>query len=526
MQQSEVYQLLENLALHLTETGSKDDGLNYATRQQALRSRLVREVNGHAEFTLPVFQQWFAAQALLAHPERIDEVAADPVLFGRWRWALAVAGSAAKAAALDDLLQRCIRGNAGAGAWVQKEIASGQRAWSDQAEAAPGAAEAKSRLLLAARAWVDGFGPLAPSIYPIRTSSEPITLGVGVHSTRVSLGWSSELAYEDRSVDLPTDVHPFLFPSGPWQPDRVGFVAVGNQWPWQVMLGRAENGLRDFLRAGVPGPVDGVWRDERRHQLVRELTDTRSVLFPPVDRDRARDVVETILTGLPDPENTQIMLGNRGFAHGSELLDLQNWLCAYPHEEITRPLATPDVLNPPNGWVWNMYSPAQLQQFTVEMLGRACDAYDQAATVWFPTFSWSFGTGEPGKFGVLSELIHYAHQDTPRMSIIIVPLPGLKEEVERQDAPFVRSSNGRAAVATTWGKSRRSEGYLYRRTREWWRESSPRFHSSSPFAELTYSNRVPDRVHHERPASEIAVGWLWHDLNRLGLASGVAPELR
>lgn len=537
VQHSEVYQSLENLALHLTETGSKDDGLSYATRQQALRSRLLREVNGHAEFTLPIFQQWFAAQALLANPERVDRVAADPVLFGRWRWALAVAGSAAPNSVLDDLLRRCIRANAGAGAWVQKEIASGYRGWRDQTDATPEAVEVESRLLLAARTWVDGLGHLAPSTFPIQSASDPITLGVRIDHASVSLGWSSELADKDRFLDIPHDVH--LSPSGPWQSNHVRIVIgnqanrvrlddVGNHWPWQLVLEQAENGIRGVLRTGVLGPVDGVWREERRHQLVRELTDTRSMLFPPVDRDIARDVVAAILARVPDQSNTEITLLNGRVAHGREILDLNNWLATYPFEQIMRPLATPDVPNPPKGRVWDMYSPTQLQQFMVEMLGRACTAYDEAATIWFPSFGWSLGTGEPGKFGVLSELVHYpeANEYTPVMSMMVVPLPLLEEEVERQGAPFVKSSNGRAAVATTRVKQSRSEGYLHRLAREWWREGSPRFRSSGPFAELTYTTRTPDMMHHERPASEIAVGWLWHDLGRLGLVSGSAPKVR
>ena len=528
VQRDEIYELLENLAVFLTDTGSQNDGLTYAKRQQALRSRLVREVNGRAEFALPIFQQWFAAQALLAHPQRVDEVAADPIMFSRWRWALAVAGSAASPSALDDLLGRCIRGNTGAGAWVQTEIASGHRVWRDDAEATPEVTEAKSRLLLAARVWVDAFGTVAPYIYPIRSALDPITLGVGVLGTNVSIAWSSEIGEEDRSLDLPDDVHPLQPLSGPWRTVRTGGVAGGNQWPWKVVLDRAGKGLRNLFLTGVLGPADGVWRDERRHQLIRELTGTRSKTFPPVSRDNARNMLASILEGMPDPLNSQLVMNDRDVAHGNELLDLQDWLSGYPHDEITRPLATPDVLDSPAGWVWSMYSPERLEQFTVEMLGRACNAYDEAAKEWFPTFSWSFGTGEPGTFGVLAELVHYEENKefSPGLGLIVVPLHVVEEELGRQAAPFIKSSNGRAAVTTTYAKDNRSDEYLYRRTMEWWRDKSSPFHSSSPFAELSYSNRLLDMVLHERPASGIAVEWLWQDLNRLGLVSSNAPELR
>ena len=528
VQRSEIYELLENLAVRLTDTGSQDDGLTYAKRQQALRSRLVREVNGRAEFALPIFQQWFAAQSLIAHPQRVDDAAADPVLFSRWRWALAVAGSAASSSSLDDLLERCIRGNPGAGAWVQTEIASGHHAWRDDTDATPEVAEAKSRLLLAARVWVDAFGRVAPHIYPIRSALDPITLGVGVHGTNVSLAWSSEIAEEDRSLDFPDDVHPLLPLNGPWRTVRTGRAAGGNQWPWQMVLDRTEKGLRNLFLTGVLGPADGVWRDERRHQLIRELTKTRSKTFPPVNRDNARNVVASILEGIPDPLNSQLALNDRVVADGNELLDLQDWLSAYPHDEITRPLATPDVLDSRAGWVWSMYSPERIEQFTAEMLGRACDAYDEAATEWFPTFSWSFGTGEPGTFGVLAELVHSEEdkEHSPGLGLIVVPLHIVEEELDRQAVPFIKSSNGRVAVTTTYVKESRSDGYLYRRAMEWWRDNSSRFHSSSPFAELSYSNRLLDMVLHERPASGIAVEWLWEDLRRLRLVSSSSPEIR
>ena len=87
-----LYELLLKLAVSLTGSNGASDGLTFREREQAVSTRLVNGVEGGSvAFALPVFEQWFAAQALLASPPTVAETLANPRSFDRWRWAIAIA---------------------------------------------------------------------------------------------------------------------------------------------------------------------------------------------------------------------------------------------------------------------------------------------------------------------------------------------------------------------------------------------------------------------------------------------------
>ena len=81
-----LYELLVKLAVSLTRSNGASDGLTFREREQAVSTRLVSAVEGGlVAFALPVFEQWFAAQALLASPPTVEEALAGPRPFDRWR---------------------------------------------------------------------------------------------------------------------------------------------------------------------------------------------------------------------------------------------------------------------------------------------------------------------------------------------------------------------------------------------------------------------------------------------------------
>ncbi|WP_237740771.1 hypothetical protein, partial [Crystallibacter crystallopoietes] len=86
------YDALLRMSVSLTRTNGLDDGLTFHERQLAVSTRLVTPTSlGTAKFTLPVFEQWFSAQALLGSSNLLHEALASPMTFDRWRWVIAVA---------------------------------------------------------------------------------------------------------------------------------------------------------------------------------------------------------------------------------------------------------------------------------------------------------------------------------------------------------------------------------------------------------------------------------------------------
>jgi hypothetical protein len=157
---------LEQLAVTLTRTGS--DELSFSDRQIARSSRLVADgPENSIAFSLPIFQHWFAAQAILDHTVSAAEVVTDVVSFNRWRWAAAVAAlSATSAQAVDDLLATFVAGNPGAAAWIIREAFGGRRDWRTEHDGNLDAETSGARLLRTLRVWADALGPLADGVVP------------------------------------------------------------------------------------------------------------------------------------------------------------------------------------------------------------------------------------------------------------------------------------------------------------------------------------------------------------------------
>jgi Phage integrase family len=223
----ETRSVLESLAVALTRTGV--DGLSFSDRQIARSSRLVADgPDGSVLFSLPIFQHWFAAQAILAGDVPAAEVVADVLSFNRWRWAAAVAAlSAPGAEAVEDLLGTWVAGNPGAAAWVINEAFSGHRDWRTEGDEDLDAETSGARLLRALRTWTKSLGPLADGVLPSPVVQGPVGLGVTVSGHRIDVAFSTSRPAADYVTEVPPGVHPLLpVPVPDWLPLTVPVLRV------------------------------------------------------------------------------------------------------------------------------------------------------------------------------------------------------------------------------------------------------------------------------------------------------------
>ena len=439
VQSTERFRLLIKIAVETTESGNASDGLTFQERQNARTSTLVHErVGGRLEFSLPIFQQWFAARAIVDRLELVDAAVASADAFDRWRWAFAVAGLAATPEQLDDLLERCLRGNPGAGSWILAQISSGH-SWFREVSDVIDEATAAPRLLRATRVWIDSIGPLAPSIFPVVSEDQPVTLGVRVSGNRVSTGWSRIESASDRIVELPEHVHPFAPSDGKWIPDRSGSVAEGDEWPWTLVGKRIAGTMLNLLDTHrLLGPSGGIWQLESRYRVARILTGTVSVLFPPIDREVVIATGNRLLASESDASRLEFQ-GRGGRISGAEVLDLVGWLEEADFDQLRRPVPVPDIHRPAggSGLIWDFYSDARTQEFCAEVWGLACVAYDEALDTVFSRFGWSMGTRAGGEFGVLGDLTFiddgFPPGRTASLTTAILPVQ-IIDEVSRQRA--------------------------------------------------------------------------------------------
>ncbi|WP_129586619.1 hypothetical protein [Microterricola viridarii] len=528
---SEIYALLIRMAIEATRTGNVRDGLTFQERQQVRASTLVHErvADQSLEFTLPIFQQWFAAQGVLADPATTLSAIESLESFDRWRWVLAIAGIASSEEQLDSLLEQVFLWNPGAGAWLLTQIAEGHSWFRPSASAPIESENAKARLLRATRAVVSSIGPLAPTMFPINAPDDPIVLGVRTDGSQVSSGWLSDSSGGDRVIDLPVDVGPFRQEREGWRFWRSGAIPEGAEWPWLLPVDRIASSSLDLLnRTSLFGPENGVWRTESAYRTARSLIGQQSILHAPMSRELLLDRASALLQHTPEPETTLFVTGNRRIP-GLDLLNLVAVLNASTRKEFGRLVPRPDfpAKKAESTWVWDIYSDEQLQRFYAETFGLACVAYDEAVSTVFLKFAWAMGTGAQGEFGVIAHLdfrgTGLLGARSPGITSAVVPLDALGPALRHSDLPAYWSSNHRAVV-TLSGVTESTENWVSRHMRH---EHQPgKFASSNPFARgSSYSTSVADASSHSRPASQKAANWLWADLQALNLGRGTFPQL-
>lgn len=527
-----IYRILENLAVSGISSASAEAGLSFEHRQRVLLSGLVEERAAAVSFTLPIFQQWFAAQVLLRSPSLVASAVDSAMSFDRWRWALAIACLAAGRDRMDALLVEVFRANPGAGTWLVRELAESTISSDDSHEIVSGMeivpneelaqVSSERRLVKAARAYVDGIGALSSIAFPVANRNGAIVLGARSDGRSTWVGWSTETDGDDRVIDLP-DYKDFFADGSPWHPRLTNLHATGALWPWEHWRKESAERMQKVFPNASFGASNGVWAIERRQQLLREILKAQSLLIPPLSRAAAQEKVGMLLDRIgSNVDKTLVRLSPRLHATGLELLSLQGWLEDHAAPEIPHHLPTPDISQPTTGFVWGMYSDHQLSRVVRDTFALACDAYDEAAETTFESLRWYRATGEPRRFGVLAHLNQrdedYDDWVGPTVTYVILPLDLLHEEVARGEMHFELSLNGRAGIALASDDA--SQKYLHRRMEVLWEKYPSGFYKDNPLRVQRITDSIIQHLGAVRPASLTALSWLWSDLEHCGWVSG------
>jgi len=524
---SGAYDVLVRAGAVLTESNGVEDGLSFAQRQLALTTRLVSyEANERVSFTLPIFQQWFAAQALSGGAWAIETVLTSPTSFDRWRWAIAIAALDVSADTGDDLVATCFEMNPGAGAWVVQQVSAGRHRWRASEEPPLDPTVAPARLLRATRTWVDAIGPLAPLVLPLAEDA-PIRLGVRVEGNRLTTGWSTPSDH-DEVVELPDHVHPLGGDDPDWRAWHSGGVPDGDLWPWTMVredIARQTSRMLDGRRR--LGPPDGVWHQERRYLVARTILRKGSVFQPPLDRAEIIDAAQELLAAVDEPSTTLYHLGAKRVG-GDEIIDLRDWLEKQEFTAFARPVPGADLTKPTGGgMVWDVYSPERMALFCAEMLGLACQAYDELVHTVLPSFGWALGRNAFSPVGAIGAVTYQENGIRgyrPTLQFSSLPMELMNRDVAASQ-DLVVSTNGRGAVRlgqTSDDADRLEHATQHSERLDQWAIQSG---IDSPFRSLGGRTSTVVECAHNRPASLQAAHWVWDDLKRLSLASGTSPRL-
>lgn len=241
---------LEELALATVGAGRAVDprAIEGVDSEQLRISRLVEFEGQRLRFVLPIFEQWFAAQALLRgtvpHTEFLDEHG-----FARWRYVLAIALSSGTWETTFPWMNQIARWNPAAGAWVVNEAVSADLRATSIEFAPIDTADLPEKIWAAMSAWVDGLGPVSPYLGP------GLTLGIVAPGTldgvrlvvnttrpgRVSVSWVQRpnvtVPAASRGI-APGDV-----------PQRTSWELAPDSelWPWRHTLARMDRRALESL---------------------------------------------------------------------------------------------------------------------------------------------------------------------------------------------------------------------------------------------------------------------------------------
>lgn len=524
--------VLENLAVALTRTGR--DGLTFSDRQVARSSRLITDGrNGEVSFSLPIFQHWFAAQAILTGDVAPSEVVTDALSFNRWRWAAAVAAlSAPSAAAADALMGSWVAGNPGAAAWIISEAFTGRRDWRTDDDEPLDPSTSGARLLTALRSWTDALGPLADGVLPFPLTSGPVRLGVTVSGHRINVAISTSQPASDCVTEVPRGVHPLAQPSETppdWLPWISGGAPEGDAWPWTMVRNIIAKAMPKKL-ANDPflGASDGVWAQERRYALARRLLHRGSLFHGDLPAAEVRTVAAKTFDALHYDRNARISFPSSPVYFGAEVDDLLRWIDAARVDQVSSHLPEPDMKESSNAaWVWDFYSPRRLIEFEVEVYGRACEAYDDVMTHSFACLGWSMPSSTLAPFGVILEVRQHdrsgSYANQPGLTAMRVPMT-LMPRIAPTGPDVIWSDSGRAVAAiaeddeaTGWERHSATGDAI----RSWLTQQN-----REPSGGISWTVTGADDMANVRPASGIAADWLWEDLQNLGLGTGASPRLQ
>jgi hypothetical protein len=241
--------VLMRLAAACVDRGGPVRAADVATTAEMARLQetgLILERGGATSISLQILTEWFAAQALengLVDPEQL---ASDFARLERWRYSLVIAVGTFGYARVEQIIGPIVRS---APAFASQVAEEGLARWAFSDDAVASSPEEVGQQMRAAMSrWVEGIGPLAPLIAPVREDGSLSTLGLSVAAGRVyDRSWYRGDADLGDVVTL-DEYLPNMHPNWEWP----NIKDVGNRrqpaWTWRYTLEDLRSDLSKLLK--------------------------------------------------------------------------------------------------------------------------------------------------------------------------------------------------------------------------------------------------------------------------------------
>ncbi|MEU0075568.1 hypothetical protein ABZ027_39495 [Streptomyces sp. NPDC006332] len=493
--------------------------------QVLLDTRLVvRRGDRRLAFALPVLEQYFAGQALLANGV-LAEVVQSVELLDRWRYGLAMAIASSGWESARTVLDPLLRAHPGVVGWAVHEAIpqaefEEEGPWPDlpadvvsqrlqetlDAPRTPPhgswrAAPAGARW---GRACQAALSPAGDRIFFSMGRNGPVTVDAFLEGNRLGLHILRRDGDHTPGLAIPA-AHRWTEPRGV-RPVTALFGAAAVEyaaWPWQKTLKLVASslhtmcGLKDFDLADCD-----AYTKERLWLAAADLMKLPSRRFTPL---RAEDVHRALcyhLYGEPGSLPVRSGFGTRFTGYQAELLRIEEELGSGRWADadglLHSPYAVPDQrLIRPRYWVWDAYSPEQLRLRTEQVLTAAVEIYTALVDTWFPQLKPVLGLASAVPAALTGELY--------------TAPPGGKDAYE---PPGLRLSLYSSPSSSVTVRLVPSKDALYEPVPATARGSRP---TRSPWARPSTPVLSEPEIFGDAPAIDYAYAWLHEDLHRLHL---------
>lgn len=474
----DLYNGLRSSAAETIRSGKPVDPNRFTTADIAAQIRTSSLVTGTGKtcaFSLAIFEQWFAAKAVLEGEVPIDDLLTSLRSFDRWKYVFAMVFAAGEPNRVDPVMSSIARWNPGAASWVIKETRRGRVSSSRPVADTDDWEEIGQRLRYATAAWLHGLGPLADAFYPYAATGsrnlDAVTVAVDSEHTRLHVAWIvPDLAAEP----LPPVISARSLPEDRAFVSRTHAIPTGLNWVWETARDHLADDLtKSFLTLAQHV---GAEHSEVIHNEACEAARHRYAPFP-------------WLTDEPDPD--------RGAAP------------LYPQADI-----------PPSPTMqWGAFTEDAMHERVQEIIAAAMSCYIDLVSVVTPQFGDTLGHRGHMPVEFYGDVSYDPHRERGAFEYFGPREPGIRWLLRPigNPAPDGRRQ-GQNTVSLTMNDDQRSDeihddrNSLYGSFRAYV-EAYPAY---EPFAHSfsTHSGRFG--MLEDKPATKIALSWLWKDLQDLG----------
>jgi hypothetical protein len=339
-------------------------------------NRLVVQHEGRLAFALPIYTQWFAAQALIQHEVEIAELVQNPVRLDLWRYALVVATRQLDFEASCNLLEPLVETEP---ALASQIIAEALREYEQPQQAeninlAP--TEVARRIRRTSASWLRGLQPVS-QLLPFSTAdgSQPLAMGVSVDGSDLCVVRRPRDSAEQEDVELPSDVRLFS-PNPGWGAMRMSRPVTEPAWPWRWTLHDVAAGVKPWVAQKLLPVDDGPLFEEAAWAQALLLTGKGSLTPTPIP-------LADIEQGLARFPPGAMVRDHRGVYDLRAIRAKLTELKAQGSTELAPPWPAADIY-PGGSFVWDLYSPEQLLARTTAVYQGALNGYKQLVEHWFP----------------------------------------------------------------------------------------------------------------------------------------------